>query len=706
MNDNGKNTADKESIAEIPIIEESLEYCDIDKSVFDDNRKKKAFEDFLESASEENETKNNQDEDKSTELADKISIIKDKMTRKSKKASLLDYIKQSAVGRFLSGYDAHSRILNDSALMTSKREKNEDTALTRVAKRIDGSRIWACIQDGINRLCSVSSKCCGLFFLAYAIVSVLIYFSAIVFDISYFDSIIGYLIFGIVSMIMATFFMMGDSSISNLFTFNRFSRLIFVHFLGYRLSETKNEEPIKQKASHLALFTVAGALAGALTIVLSPAAIWITGISFIFVLLSFSSPEFCFNVILLLLPFTVMFGHRTMPIAALVFLCFVCYMRKLLLRKRSFTFEPMDFYVMLFAVIYFISGITSIGGASSPYIATEYLVLVLGYFLAANLLKSERSIVSTNRVICFSAFIVSLVGLFEYFSGRAKPEWMDKSFFSYNNGRIVSLFENPNILAVYLIFAVPFVVGGIKRNYRRIGVVTDILNLCVIITAIVLTQSRGAYLSLIFIIVAMMLFASRKPVRRIMFIIAAVPYIITLLPSFVSERFLSVFSGTFDSSVSYRLGIWQGCLRMIRKFFFLGIGGGDSFASIYPDYATAGTEGAVHAHNIFLQCMIESGIFGFLIFVVLIIVFIQLNTSRKKYTVTDQRLFGFSAFCAIMAELIYGATDYIWYDRRMFFLFFAVMGICVASARQNKDNDIVIDENPDKNSNMSVDETV
>ena len=705
--DNNKKNAAQQPSHDIPVIEESLEYCDIDTSAFDDNRKKKVFEDYLESITEQTGESEDSVESSAPSLSERIAAIRERTTQKRKKLSFAGYIKQSAIGRFLLGYDAHNKMLNDSSLISAKREKSEEDAMTKVAKRIEGSKISACIQEAVERLTSVSSKCCGLFLLAYAIVSVLIYFSVIMFNISRFDSIIGFLVFGIVSMIVATFLMMGDSSISNLFTFNKFSRLIFVYFLGYRLSENKSNEPIKQKASHLAIFAVAGALVGALTIVVPPTAIWLTALSFIFVLLSFSSPEFCFNVTLLILPFTILFGHRTMPIAVLVLLCFFCYMRKLLLRKRSFTFEAIDFYVMLFAGVYFLSGITSIGGVSSPYIATEYLILILGYFLAANLLKSERNIVSTNRVICFSAFLVSVVGLVEYFSGRAKSEWIDKNFFGYSNGRIVSLFENPNILAVYLIFAVPFVIGEIKRNFRSIGVITDIVNLVAIITAIILTQSRGAYLSLIFIIVSMFLFASHKPIKRVMFIIAAIPYVITILPSFVGERFMSVFSKTFDSSVSYRLGVWQGCLRMIKKFFFLGIGGGDSsFSSIYPDYATAGTEGAVHAHNIFLQCMVESGIFGFIIFIVLIAVFIQMNTSKARYAVTDLRLFGFSAFSAVMAQLIFGATDYVWYDRRMFFLFFVVIGICVAASRQNKDNEIAIDENPDKNNKLSVDETV
>ena len=45
------------------------------------------------------------------------------------------------------------------------------------------------------------------------------------------------------------------------------------------------------------------------------------------------------------------------------------------------------------------------------------------------------------------------------------------------------------------------------------------------------------------------------------------------------------------------------------------------------------------------------------------------------------RLVGCGAMCGVLAALLQGMTDYVWYNYRVFFIFWIVFGICAAARR-------------------------
>ena len=54
--------------------------------------------------------------------------------------------------------------------------------------------------------------------------------------------------------------------------------------------------------------------------------------------------------------------------------------------------------------------------------------------------------------------IVAIIGIYQHYSGTALTIWQDSDMFE-NTGRITSTFDNPNVLAEYLIMCLPLIIA-------------------------------------------------------------------------------------------------------------------------------------------------------------------------------------------------------------------------------------------------------
>ena len=83
-----------------------------------------------------------------------------------------------------------------------------------------------------------------------------------------------------------------------------------------------------------------------------------------------------------------------------------------------------------------------------------------------------------------------------------------------------------------------------------------------------------------------------------------------------------------------------------------------------------------------MQIFIELGILGFVLFIAMLICFLQSGFSlAKRGEDRTVRLIGCGAMCGVLAALLQGMTDYVWYNYRVFFLFWIVFGLCSAARR-------------------------
>ena len=394
-------------------------------------------------------------------------------------------------------------------------------------------------------------------------------------------------------------------------------------------------------------------------------------------------PEFGVILMILTAPFL-----PTMIIAGFTIFIACCYLLKLMRGKRSLKFQLIDIMVLLFAALTLSGGIFSVSREMSIKPAMLYTVFMLGYFLVVNLMRSGEWIKRCVAALSLSSFAVALYGVYQNYFGLTEVMtlWQDEKMFGDIRGRVVSAFENPNVLAEYLIMALLFtaalVVISKKLPYKLLAAaMCGVTALC-----LVFTWSRGAWLGILIGAMLFLLIINKKSMILVICGIIAAPFLPFVLPQNVISRFTSIGS-IRDTSTSYRVNIWRAVIAMIKDHFGGGIGVGEgAFAKVYPLYSLAGIESAPHSHNLYLQILVEIGMAGLLVFLAVVIIFIRNNFSLYRIFGFEsehktERVLSAAGFCAVISVLIQGMTDYIWYNYRVFFVFWLVIGLTAAMRR-------------------------
>ncbi|MHC1695074.1 MAG: O-antigen ligase family protein [Eubacteriales bacterium] len=343
-------------------------------------------------------------------------------------------------------------------------------------------------------------------------------------------------------------------------------------------------------------------------------------------------------------------------------------------------FEVMDLTVLFFALTVLGSGVVSVSpGSLKPSLLM--LCFICGYFVVVNLIRSSDIIRRSVVSIVLSSFAVSLYGIYQKVAGLDQTTWTDTSMFEEMAGRVVSTLENPNVLGEYLILTIPLslvclvLAKGIWKP--AMAVVSGVQLLC-----LVFTLSRGAWIGFIIGLVVLLYIYNSRVLAVYAAGLLCVPLLPAVLPESIIKRFTSI-GDLADSSTSYRVSIWQAALDMLGDLWRSGIGlGSQAFGAVYPEYSLAGIESAPHSHNLFLQISIESGLIGLLLFLALVLLLLQLTLSYIS-SAPDKglRLAAGACICSIIGVLVQGMTDYIWYNYRVFFMFWIIAALCVAICR-------------------------
>ncbi len=406
----------------------------------------------------------------------------------------------------------------------------------------------------------------------------------------------------------------------------------------------------------------------------------ILGLIFAYVVLI--RPECGYIAAVFALPFFVVLPSPSILLSAFVIYIFICYIIKLVMGKRYFRLDLPDVLVACFMGVLLLGGVVSYGGTQSLKVVAIFVSLMLGYFLTVGLVNDKEMLKRTAFVLGGSLLAVAAVGLYQNFTGNISEEWIDTEMFEEISGRVVSTFENPNMLGEYLILLLPMIfamVIGEEGWYKRVGY---LLVFAAGAGCLIFTWARGAWLGFILSGVVFLLMWNRKSLALIAMGIAALPFAVPYLPSSIVSRFTSI-GNLSDTSTNYRVFIWRGSANLAADYALTGIGVGEqAFDRVYPYYAFAGIEKAPHAHNLFLQLFIEVGIFGFIVFLAVMFCLLQNGFSLAKNGEDNTvRLIGCGAMCGVLAALVQGMTDYIWYNYRVFFIFWIMIGLVCAARR-------------------------
>lgn len=538
------------------------------------------------------------------------------------------------------------------------------------------------IRQKICSLAFIPLKSYGTFFLTFGIYTVLVYFTKMLLPVMG-KADADYLFVGIAVCVLAIPMNISKLTLAKAVQNGRMTGAIFVDALGYRNESFDGN--VTKKNKHGGSSVLLGIAAGVFTFIVHPISIILGFAACVAVILIMYAPEIGVLICLFGLPFFSFLENPTLSLIALVLITVASYLIKLIRGKRIFKVELIDCSVIIFLILTYFSGAISVGGRDSLISAVVACILGCIYFLVVNLIRTEKWLRRCLVAIVSAGSTVAFIGVMEYVLGLSTNAWLDLDYFTDIYGRTTSLFENPNYLAAYLAVVFPFALYQTVSCKTKRSRALCVISCLMIVLCTVFTWSRAAWLAIIICATAFFIFYSRKTMRAIFASLIAIPFLPFVLPENIVRRFASI-GNIADSSTLYRVYTWKGCAEMLKEYFWGGIGYGNAaFAELYPVYAYAGIESAVHSHNLYLQILISMGVGGLLCFGLIIFFYMQKSFEYSKSSVSrESYLFVMAAFCAVCSLLIMGMFDYVWYNQRIFFMFWASLALGIACIRIGK----------------------
>ena len=412
----------------------------------------------------------------------------------------------------------------------------------------------------IKKSCSLPLQFYGNFGLFFGIYTIAVYF--IKPFIPYFNPPDNsHLIIGIIISVISIPMLFSRISIASSIRNSIFGKALFKDVFGF--SDESFDRKKATTTSRGNFMFLWGLIAGLSTFFIHPSIILAIITVFISIILIATAPEIGVLLSIVTIPFLTFLKIPTILLASIVLVTTFFYAVKVIRGKRTFKLEIVDFAVLLFGILFIISSIFSAGGVLSVTEAIISFVLLLGYFLLVNLMRTEKWIKRCIIALVSSASIVAIIGIYEFVFGNANNAWLDQSFHNIIKLRVVSLFENPNILAMFLVIVFPFLLAlSFQAKAKNTKFLSKILIL-IFILCIIFTWSRGAWLAVILSCLVFALIKSKKSFRFFGVALISIPILSIILPQNIWSRFTSI-GNLSDTSTAYRIYTWKGTFNAIK----------------------------------------------------------------------------------------------------------------------------------------------
>jgi len=407
----------------------------------------------------------------------------------------------------------------------------------------------------------------------------------------------------------------------------------------------------------------------------------------------------------------------------------LCFLKLLFKEGERAEFSGFD----IIFIIYFLFIFVSLMGSSLFVLSfkgfLKNVVYFLFYFSAAGFFKGNKDkILPTLFIIAVIMSFESIVAVFQHFNRvEALAGWVDTSKMSDESQLISRSFgtlnpSNPNLLGGYLMaglssvfawFCIEFLKMKKSEFLRcRRGVIIFGGLFFLNVVAIIFTGCRGAYIG-VAAFFALLFYGLNRYIKTVYggfshikkryknagaLLIGAVIAAIALTPS-ISRRVTSIFQFRGDSSISFRMNVYEAALEMFKDNPFLGIGLGNlNFREIYGLYMKTGFD-ALGSYCVFLEAAVESGIFALISLVALVsfaffkgfrMVFGKTApAARGKAEYTDgagekfcskdmvcgTKIIVFSAILMIISTMAHGLFDTVWYRPQLQIIFWTNLAI-------------------------------
>lgn len=371
--------------------------------------------------------------------------------------------------------------------------------------------------------------------------------------------------------------------------------------------------------------------------------------------------------------------------------------------NRSFDIPVLLFLAAaIFSTVFSINPKVSVFGQYQRQIGLiTFLYLGIIYFLSSGILQERKRFILLFSLAEIIAVAVSLYSFLQL-SGN-DPFGIQQP----GVDRPVSTFGNAVFFGGFLTLIFPFSALNISAKKNNI---VKILFPAVILTGIILSGTRSAYLALaaeIAVIIVIYLLVNKskertgevtsnagKNIKNILFIaggalLVLILYIIIFPGSFLSGRILSIFS----SSNNPRLVLWQESFNIFYRYPLFGTGAA-LFSSAFEEFYSGRlrllerTGYFDHPHSNFLYMLYSMGIIGFLAYLSVLVFSIRrcfMNIFRGGVSEARIVFIAFTAF--LTGYIVYGLSNF---DDISMLLYFFVFVAALKAADTEKTKEVEV----------------
>jgi putative inorganic carbon (HCO3(-)) transporter len=257
---------------------------------------------------------------------------------------------------------------------------------------------------------------------------------------------------------------------------------------------------------------------------------------------------------------------------------------------------------------------------------------------------------------------------------------------------------NPNAVAGCLVLIVPLQVGllagGGNRWWRSsraamrapMCVVTIQVGLLLLTAgAVLLMQSRGAWVGLIVASLAALLWRRRTRIPGVVLVAATIVGAVALGPGWLANVVITRSGSGAAGTAAARVELWARGIYGIEDFPFTGMGM-NTFRKVmpvmYPPFLVPADADIAHAHNHLLQAALDLGIPGLVAYVALwLLAAVLLVVVYRRSPAQIHRTLAASLGAGLIAHFTFGMTDAIPLGAKIGALFWVTLALVVGLHR-------------------------
>lgn len=354
----------------------------------------------------------------------------------------------------------------------------------------------------------------------------------------------------------------------------------------------------------------------------------------------------------------------------------------IILTKKKIARDNIFWAFLLFLVFCFISTLFSTGLSRSLRSSFLYFLYFVSFFTVKDVIKNKKFFSKILLIVILATSASLSLFSFYYLIFHKQPPFGSMNLIYANFGH--------NHLVDYLIFALPinFCLFLDAKDMRE-SFGWGILTLFFVLSFIFSFSRAGIAFGILALLLSAVLMKSKQRKIFVWFLLAILSLVLLvfLIAFYLKTEYFSFAENTvfFEKVVRRitlpdRIDYWQQALRAFREKPIFGTGL-DTFRFSSVKYQKAPGKWSWFAHNHFLQLFSETGIFGGLAFLSLVILILfrsfKVVKSQSKPLLTG-------LFIGILVSSLHSLVDYDWQFTPIFLNFWVISGLLLGIDKKKK----------------------